>query len=1305
MYCHKTLSLLIFLWIASIMAVEPTLEIVFDKPKTVKAGTTDVKIDGEFTEDGYLKYGKKGIRIPATGLLSDKGTVIVDFRVTKPQGEFGKARNFVTLRNKGRLLASIYTLAGNPRHIFFQCTDYGKQNHNPTFPGELVDGRPYQAAFSYDGNVIRTFLNGKMVDESRQECQFDAPSFIAVGPFVDGWYNPPPWDDDCQVRRLQVFDAALTVEELFARSSEKPKKRSETETPMLSVPKFNGKPSINGELGEHWEAAASLPSIIDAVKNARGWEYPENRFLLSWDDDCLYLGTRTVFPRNVDVKQGSLRDENETDVWGAESWEFYLKIGGHDFRFGGNVAGGFVERKDREPAFNGKWDYKSTFKMRIDDRFVWESESAIPWKTLGMDAPPKGQDIRFNFCRSWFLPDLSSYGSLTESGDYITEEEYPVMRLVDGTAVMQSVECNNPCMGRLEQKMRLAGKGRATVMLQLAHSLDLVPAKIIFENSVDLDGTPVSFPIDVPISGSAYDRLQYTLFNDGKVVARQMLPLYIVRNYLKINPNLLSSTIGYEFKSEMFAEDFPAVKPTLQLRLADGTVKNGFTLEKAGEIEFDRRNPRGNCFVELVNPKDNATLYSCPFVNPGIGEWESMVFDDRIIPPFTPLEAAVSDNGMEVSMWGRNYSWRGSLLPVQLVSQNEKLLSAPISIEADGNAIKATAFKAGTVKPHRAEFSASASDEQCAVTSDGWVEYDGVNYNRMRLVARKDIAKVKVKVTIPLQNARFLHTSMEYFWGNKITAAITPDFRREIGFFPVVWIGDHEKGVCVFTETRQGWNSSGKSTMAVSSDGRQVTFEISPFVDLKAGEQKDLELGFLCSPVKPLPKNYPLNTFADHHMASMNRPGRRPTTDIMLSLAGGYSTILGDFFCDIPSVENSVNAPFVLPSVKKSHDGGGRSVPYLLSRTLSDEYPEIAAYQNVWRVTPGTPLDYMRDNQKHAMPECCPASGFSAFHAWKIRDYIKRIPTEGIYLDGAIVGFCSNSLHGCNHRIPLLAQREFYRRVILVQLDCGIKDPVLVLHNTDSVQLPAFTFSTHLFNGEQIRQSSSTIMHNGKDILDTYDTTMFASELSSLPFGITNSVYQSNDILQPMYGGDPNEDPQLYKFRITKPMLAGALVHNTMPSLSRCHFGLFDKVIRAYDAFDVPNAIFIGYWKKPATIHGGKDVFASVYCHPGKHSCLAVVSHIGKEHISQNLRIDFNLKQLGIDKISSAREVMSGEDKEYDELFSLLKNTKIDGGVNHQLIRTPIKWGDPGVKLLGFDDKTVNLELNFHSFALILLNE
>ena len=80
------------------------------------------------------------------------------------------------------------------------------------------------------------------------------------------------------------------------------------------------------------------------------------------------------------------------------------------------------------------------------------------------------------------------------------------------------------------------------------------------------------------------------------------------------------------------------------------------------------------------------------------------------------------------------------------------------------------------------------------------------------------------------------------------------------------------------------------------------------------------------------------------------------------------------------------------------------------------------------------------------------------------------------------------------------------------------------------------------------------------------------------------------------------------------------------------------------------------------------------------------------------------MKQLGIEEITSAREIMSADDKEYDDLFSFLEKTKLDGGVKHQLIRTPIKWGDPGVKLLGFDKESVSLELKFHSFALILLN-
>ena len=61
---------------------------------------------------------------------------------------------------------------------------------------------------------------------------------------------------------------------------------------------------------------------------------------------------------------------------------------------------------------------------------------------------------------------------------------------------------------------------------------------------------------------------------------------------------------------------------------------------------------------------------------------------------------------------------------------------------------------------------------------------------------------------------------------------------------------------------------------------------------------------------------------------------------------------------------------------------------------------------------------------------------------------------------------------------------------------------MIVLHSTDCVQLPAMTFATHLLNGEHIRQASSSILHNKKAILDTYGIEMFASELSTLPWGI-----------------------------------------------------------------------------------------------------------------------------------------------------------------------------------------------------------
>ena len=289
-----------------------------------------------------------------------------------------------------------------------------------------------------------------------------------------------------------------------------------------------------------------------------------------------------------------------------------------------------------------------------------------------------------------------------------------------------------------------------------------------------------------------------------------------------------------------------------------------------------------------------------------------------------------------------------------------------------------------------------------------------------------------------------------------------------------------------------------------------------------------------------------------------------------------------------------------------------------------------------------------------------------------------------------------HEVHGCNARTPLLAQREFYRRIALAQLEAGIKDPVLVVHNTDKVELPAYTFATHLLNGEQVRQASSTLLHNKKDILDSYGIDIFASELGTLPWGITNSVYMPIDRLSEKNGGDEEDAP--YKFRMDKAIFAATLIHNTIPCLWRNHLGMFDKLIRIYDRFGVDKADFIGYWREPAKVDGAKDIYVSCFVSKDRKKLLAVIGHVGKEHVNQDFTITFDLNKLGLKaRLKNAVDTMPAPDPEYQELFDLQKKYKVPP------VRGPILMENAnfGSKVNGFDGRALKMHLDFHCFAIV----
>jgi hypothetical protein len=163
---------------------------------------------------------------------------------------------------------------------------------------------------------------------------------------------------------------------------------------------------------------------------------------------------------------------------------------------------------------------------------------------------------------------------------------------------------------------------------------------------------------------------------------------------------------------------------------------------------------------------------------------------------------------------------------------------------------------------------------------------------------------------------------------------------------------------------------------------------------------------------------------------------------------------------------------------------------------------------------------------------------------------------------------------------------------------------------------------------------------------------------------------------------------------MTKAALAGTLVHNTIPSPSRLHYGWFDKLARIYDEFGVPEAEFLPYWRNESMVRvvRGTDIYVSLYRSRSRPEVLAVISHISPEHLDQGIEIEFDAAALGIGEWTGAQELLTAPDPEYERLYAETNR-----------IRMPIELGDFGVRNVQFDAPRLTMQMDFHSVAVVRL--
>ena len=1265
-------------------------------------------VAGDFAEGKYLRLGgetaprsPRSLAIPVENLLQAQGTILVKMRFPASlPPETG--RYFLTLRTAGRLTAGFILWPSN-RILQFGFGDRARQFHW-RHAETIQPDRDYWLGFSYDGTSVRIYVDGKMAAEKPQPLEVDSKvRFLYLGTYADGYARPPVGAQDLDFERVMLWDTALTAAQVARLCGAKVAPLAESHPMTLAVPAVHGAaPVIDGENKEPaWDFAASMPRLIAGNFPKNSPRIPPHDFKLAYDDKNLYCSFTTLFPGKAVINAGAARTPaKEPEVWGTESFEFYLLVNGTRYRFGANVAGGTTERRGEDSAWNGPWNYQATLNMRIDDSKLWTGEFAIPWTSLGLSAPPS-QPIPFNFCRSWKLAEFGGYTSLNHAGGGYGEN-WPVLRLVPNAPVLQVLAQNNPGDGEYRHEIAVASAkgGPVRYTLALARVDGTVAPMELFNRTFTLKpGERHTEKLVNTIASPTYDCLLYTL-HDGKGVAmREFVPFEFSKEYFTLQKLFLHGELRLKLKDAMLRAKYGAsFVPEARLLGPDGKpVLKAACKGAVVSLPFPKDSPVGMYTLLLVHPATGESLGRREFNFPGIGAWATREFPNRIIPPFLPLAARSAANSLEASLWNRRYQWNASLFASSILSAEKELLAAPVTLEADGSPLApAATVTLGATAPHRAEFTATASAPRATVVNRGWLEYDGVNWNQVTVQTKAPIKNLRLKVAIPAKLAKYIHACTGN-WNNQISDRISP---RTLPFFPVVWLGMEDKGLCFFAESRATWKSGAQRSYTILPGPDETTFFVELADALPANATFTFDFGLIATPVRPLPRNYPLDAVGTSYTAPLNRPGRAPVNNIVYlsdSCNVGGTTDLGSFFCDQDTPEGHVYKRRNQAAATVSARHGGRPMPYTSARYISSRYPEMEAFKDEWQMLPETAMDY--SNTGHFVYECCPATGASAFFAQHAdQGLIKGIPEiRGIYFDFGVVTPCSNELHGCHGGYPLLAMREFYRRIAIIQLEAGIKEPVVSCHNTDNMMLPIFTFATHLQNGERIRQASSTILHNKKDILDTYGIPILASELSTLPFGVNNSIYLPCDLLLPKYGGDEEEEP--YKFRMTKAGLAGSLIHNTIPFVWRLHYGIFDKLFRAYEDFGVPQAQFIGYWDAPAAVQGARDIYVSAYRHPKGGKALLVVGHVGKPHLDQTFQIKPDLKRLGLAKISRATDLMTAPDPDYQWLFEQRQKHRIP------VSRCPLALGDFGSKVVATSPDAVTLKLDHHCFSLVLIEE
>lgn len=686
----------------------------------------------------------------------------------------------------------------------------------------------------------------------------------------------------------------------------------ESGQPKAAVPLLNAAPTIDGAIDEaEWRGALRLVDFLSKPSGAATAR--QAVFWLGCDGRQLYLAVKSETPPGDRILTRAVPDPERDAVAAFHDDSIELVLDPNRGRTSGdrrfyhvifNARGALydwaVDPENRRSPVDLNWRLPAWRMVQRSADGWWEVEAAIPLASLGADQSDLGRPWGVQIARHWRRPvepsqwssRVNAYDAPAAMPEVAWDDQAPVVRVL--STVQQEkprieIAVANPHAKPLDAVVLLADAWHRDPPQELRRPLTVAPGA---EEVIALDGRDggpeglhaTTVRVTGPGDKVFFDRTwKWALARPAErwtttEAERQALDLqfkyypYASRIAFRVGLAELASRSRIRGVQAFVAKADTAGKPAQDPLWQEPIELDG------DRAELVRTVPElaAGRYVFGVQLSGGEGVPREPVLQPFVREkfeWEhnGLGMSDEVMPPFTPLEA----EGHRVRAVLREHEHGPEGLWSRVTSEGRPLLAAPMRFEvrAGGRAcpVEGGSWQSTVRRPTEVRGQSRWTAGPVRATVDTQYDYDGMMLVTLELAPTGGTPVEGLSLVVPLDaaRARFMHPVSDGLRHNY--AGVVPPGEGAIWdsskagkleipgtFYPYIWIGDGQRGLCWFADTDRDWVlDARRSALELSREQGQVVLRVNFITQPGPLDRAHrIVFGLQATPTKPMPEGW-----------------------------------------------------------------------------------------------------------------------------------------------------------------------------------------------------------------------------------------------------------------------------------------------------------------------------------------------------------------------------------------------------------------------------------------------------------------